>query len=96
MAIVHRAPAEIDAFITARHATGTVPGNIAGHLKLPVHVVTQRMTALGLAFEPGDRIPTYKVHPMWNAAPHELRHWIWQRQRDGAREALMQMGRAAA
>ena len=75
---------EIDALIRQKHAAGSVPGNIAGSLGLRVGFVIGRLDAMGIEYEEGGHEPKYRVHPMWDATPGELRHAIWQRQHDGA------------
>lgn len=83
-----RTAEQIDAYIVRKHEDGSVAGNIASGLSLPVSYVHARMRALGLDCGPSDHTPVYKVHPMWSADGHELRTAIWQRQRDGASATL--------
>lgn len=79
---------QIDDFIRIKAADGTVPGNIAGSLGLPVGFVFGRMDALGIERDEYDNSPKYRVHPKWDAEPDVQRFWIWERQRDGARDTL--------
>ena len=83
-----RSGEEIDGIIARRAEAGDRPYLIADRLDLPVADVRARLVALGF---PSDREGTqnkYAVHPKWDSDPHELRLWIWQRQRDGAAATL--------
>lgn len=86
-----RTRGQMDKFIIRKAAQGTVPGNIAASLKVPVGFVFGRMDALGIEHSGSEHGPKYRVDPMWDADPEERRIWIWERQRKGARAAEVGM-----
>lgn len=85
---MRRSAEEIDEIITRKAEAGDRPYTIADRLDLPVADVRARLVALGFPDDREGHHNKYSVHPKWDSDPHELRLWIWQRQRDGAAATL--------